>query len=221
MNEHLQLALHEVEEAFALLPREYELRKAEAEAAVDKWSYSTSRRFDARPYYFDRHGSTPGRTCRQVASTKNRGTAEGFDHEGRLLVERQYNEISFYQSFSRWSEECVEIAHFHHWDNKPINLLRLVYAHGRPAECHFAATAGGSVEQYVWDRDLLSSAKVYYTPRIAGMLGHLVLHHTDELTYGTHGKIQRAEVLWPETDTRSTHRELVYERRGDRIWRRR
>lgn len=211
-----------LENAFTSLAKEYGTRKKAIASKVDKWIYTSSSRFDVRPEFFNRHGWTPGRKIRQLGEDKANCAAEGLNDQGQVIVVQSFNSIGYYESFVTWSECIVEDAHFDYGKNKePIFLLNLVYVEGVPIACYSVARCGASVERYTWSDEKLVLVEVQHTPRVAGYLGELSLHHIDELKYQADGKLHRIEVLWPEKPDQSANavRELVYERRGSRIYR--
>jgi hypothetical protein len=213
--------LQEVDRAFVSLATQYLDRKLSSEQLVRTWAYVSAPRFDFGLKYFDRHGWASGRTVKQAPDTENQGVAEGLDASGRLVVERRYNEIDFYETFVNWSEALVEVSSFDYAPaKKPLYLHWLEYKNGVPEMLYGAARYGLRVEKFHWAESKLRKVEVYHSPRKKdGAFEPPTLHHTDELSYLPDGRLQRIEVVWPETSQRAATRTLAFERRAYGIYR--
>jgi hypothetical protein len=212
----------QVETAFAALAGEYRFRKGLAEGAVHEWRWGTGSWFDLRPLYFERHGWAPGRRLRQVPSHPDGLIECGLDRMGRVLVEREFNKFGFYETFYRWASEPLEVAHFHHWPEKPpINLVVVHMAGDRAVASDMAAIHGHTREEYRWDDDLVREVDVAYAKRVNGHLSPLLPQHRVRARYDEGGAVQRVERLWPPSLPWRVEEvvEVTFERRGKRIFR--
>src|SRR5512138_2064906 len=89
--------------AFASLGREYSFRRRLAEAAVRDWRWATSSWFDPRPLFFEQHAWPLGRPLRAPPARPEGRVCCGFDADGRVVVEREFNELGSYQeTFFNW-----------------------------------------------------------------------------------------------------------------------
>jgi hypothetical protein len=212
------------EVAFSKLGVEYFARKKISEGAVSEWKWASWCWFEVQPLYFERHGWAPGRTLRQTP-TKRDGRVEcGFDEMGRLAVERQYNEFGFYETFYDWSAKPIEVAHFDYSpEKKPINIILVEMDHERAVASFTSAIRGFTREEYKWVGPLVHEVDVHYAKRDNGKLSALRPWHIAKAQYDDAGVLQRVELVWPlaPPERPKPTVELMFERRGTRIWRRR
>ena len=211
-----------VDSVLGTLGSEYHLRKARAEDGVREWIWGTWCWFDPRPLHFERHGWAPGRRLRREPEIPDSHVSCGFDESGCVLVERQYNEHGFYETFYEWNATVLEAAHYDYFsDKKPISFMVVQTEDGRAMSSDVAATNGYTREAYHWDGAVVREVKVEYAKRRDGQLESLGPWHTARATYNDHGKLQRVDLLWPASppERPDTTVELMFERRAGRIFR--
>ena len=216
-------SVEKLESAFASLAGEYSFRKKLAEKSVREWRWATFTWFDLRPLYFERAGYAPGRRLRQAPANRYGRAYYGLDEEERITVERDFNEFGFYETFYNWASDPVEVAHFDYSpDKKPINLMIVRRVENRPISSSTAAINSYIHEDYQWDGELVSHVVRRVAPREHGSLQDLRHWYTAEATYGNKGVILRVELHWPPAPPERTDPivEVMFERRGNRIYRR-
>jgi hypothetical protein len=100
-------AIEPLDRAFAALGKEYAARKSLSENSVREWRWYTSHWFDLRPLYFESNGWAPGRPLHKTSA--NPGcVCCGLDAQGRVVVEREYDEFSeFKETFYNWDCEPI------------------------------------------------------------------------------------------------------------------
>ena len=211
-----------LESAFAALSGEYRVRKNAAETAVCDWQWATRSWFDVRPLHFERLGIAAGRRLRREPPDHRNRVACGLDRDGRVVVERQFNGLSFYETFYTWAADSVEAAHFDYAGEKsPINLLRARMTDNRVVASDMAATHGYSRETYRWDGGLVREIDVRHARRESGVLAPLRPWHTVKAHYSDDGVLQRVELVWPPSVVQRPEGfvEIMFERRGKTIYR--
>lgn len=214
--------LKSLESAFKGLKGQYPQRKALAEKTVHEWRWATWCWFEIQPLYFERHGFTPGRKLRQEPPNLKGHVQCGLDQMGRVVVEREYNEFGFYETFYNWNCEPVEVARFDYDPIKtPINLMVAKMEGGRVISSDRTTTQGYTREEYQWDESLLTEVRVYSAVRSQGRLSPLLLHHTERAHYNKEGLVQRVENVWPPLKKLRPKEqiEVMFERRGNKIYR--
>jgi hypothetical protein len=212
------------ESGFSMLGDEYLSRKEFSERTVCDWKWASWCWFELRPLHFERHGWAPGRTLRQAPTNRNGRVECGFDRMGRVAVERQYNEHGFYETFYDWSAEPIEVTHYDYSpEKKPINLV-LVEMDGDRAVTSFKSAIRGFIrEEYSWVGAKVREVNVFHAKRDDGTLSPLRRWHTAKAHYDEAGILQRVELLWPPAPPERPEEsvELMFERRGKRIYRKR
>jgi hypothetical protein len=212
------------ESAFSKLGGEYLARKKCAEGTVCDWKWASWCWFEIQPLYFERHGWAPGRALREAPAKLDGRVECGLDQMGRVTVERQYNELGFYETFYDWSAKPIEVAHFNYSrERKPINLLLVQMERDRAVTCFKSAIHGFTREEYKWVGSLVREVNVFHAKRAEGKLLPLHPWHTAKAHYDDAGLLQRVELVWPPAPpTRPEETvELMFERRGKRIYRKR
>jgi hypothetical protein len=212
----------QLESAFAALGGAYRSRKEAAEKLVLDWQWGTWRWLDILPLYFERHGFAPGRRLKQEPADRRNRVACGLDGDGRVVVERQFNEFGCYETFYAWTPASVEAAHFDYTPEKtPINLLHAKISNGRIVASDTAASNGYSRDEYRWDGDLVREVRVQHARREGGVLAPLRLWNTVRAFYNDDGMLQRVDLLWPASVVQRADDlvEIMFERRGNKIYR--
>jgi hypothetical protein len=179
---------------------------------------------DIQPLHFEQHGFAPGRRLKQEPADRRNRVACGFDSDGRVVVERQFNEFGCYETFYAWAAASVEAAHFDYTPEKmPINLLRARISNGRIVASDAAAINGYSREEYRWDGGLVREVRVQHARREDGVLAPLRLWNTVRAFYNEDGVLQRVDLLWPASVVGRADDlvEIMFERRGKKIYRNR
>jgi hypothetical protein len=222
--------LSEVEAAFAALDGEFHTRKKAAEKAVRSWQWATWCWFDIKPLHFERSGLKPGRPLRQEPADRRNCVACGLDRDGRVVVERQFNEFGFYETFYDWGPGRVESVHFdYHVERshfglrskkQPINLVRAQLDDGRIVAADMAGSHGYTREAYQWEGGLVREISVQNARRQDGVLAPLRPSHTARAHYDDAGVLQRVERVWPAADVGRAEDlvEIMFERRGKTIY---
>lgn len=207
-----------VEAAFAGLAGEYKRRKKAAEKLVVEWKWSKSSLFDLRPLWNESHGWATGRPLRQAPAKPVNHFESGFDKSGRLVVERQYTPYGPYETFCDWSTDPVEVAHYDYGREKePINLMHAYLEDGRTISTFRSAVYGFDREVYHWEDGVVTSIDVFHADRKNGKLARPKKWHTVRARYDAAGVLQRVDLVPP---SKSSKPEVVYERRGTKIFRR-
>jgi hypothetical protein len=209
-----------VEAAFAALRREYRPRKGRAEGAVCEWVWSTSSWYDPRPLHFERNGWPRGRRLREEPTNRYGRVQCGFDDDGRVVVEREYTEYGFYETFYEWNADPVEVAHYDYApEKKPINLMLVHHADDKPTSSDVSAIGGYTREEYEWSGGRVVAVSVFYAKRERRRLGTLVAWHRAVAQYDARGKVRRVVLRWPPSPPERTRgiSEVPFERRGARI----
>lgn len=164
----------------------------------------------------------PRRRLRQAPENPASRVSCGIDEIGRVLVERQYNEHGFYETFYEWRATSLEAAHYDYSsEKKPINFMIVQTDDGRATSSDVAATHGYTREVYQWDGTLVREVKVEHAKRENGQLASLRPWHTARAKYDDRGVLQRIDLLWPAAppERPDTSVELMFERRAGRIFR--
>jgi hypothetical protein len=217
--------VEQVESAFAALGGQYRARKAAAEQAVREWRWATWYWFDLRPLHFERSRYPPGRRLRQPPlDPTNHRVLSGLDRLGRVVVDREYNEHGFFETFYDWAADQPEVALFDYWRTKePISLMVVQMDGGRVVWAQESARGGYGREVYRWDGPLVREVEVYHAKREQGRLAPLRHVHTAKAHYDAAGVVQRVELHWPPSPPERADAvvEVVFERRGKRIYRKR
>jgi hypothetical protein len=206
--------------AFAALGHEYRFRKASAEAAVRTWRWATGCWFDPRPLFFEQNGFPRGRTLREPPAQLDGRVCCGFDAEGRVTVEREFNPYGYKETFLNWHRVPVESALYDYGPEKmPINLV-VVWRDGQRATRSAAAAIHGyTSEEYLWAEHGVTEIRVAWADRKEGRLGTLQSHRV-LASYSKDGKLHKVDRLWPPRaagDAESI--ETMFERRGTKIFR--
>jgi hypothetical protein len=222
--------LTEVEAAFAALGGEFHARKKAAEKAASTWQWASWCWFDIKPLHFERSGSKPGRPLRQEPSDRRNCVACGLDREGRVVVERQFNEFGFYETFYDWGISTVDAAHYDYYEERsrlglstkkqPINLVRAQLHDGRIVASDMAAIHGYTRETYRWEGDLVREVGVQNATRKDGVLAPLQPWHTARAHYDGAGVLHRVDRVWPASAVGRSEDlvEIMFERRGKTIY---
>jgi hypothetical protein len=205
----------QTEAAFAALAGEYRARKKAAEDAVCAWKWAKASWFDPRPLYLERHGWRPGRSLRAAPANPRNHCCCGLDRSGRVMVERDFNEIGFSETFYHWSSDSVVAAHYDHSnDKKPINLLVVHMESGRAIASYHAATGGFGAEEYHWVGSDVVEVKELHAKRIDGKLSPLQPYRTARAEYDAKGTLERVVCHWATTPANPKGGiEVTYERR--------
>ena len=214
--------VEQIESAFESLASEYPFRKKLAENQVLEWHWATFTWFDLRPLHFERCGIRPGRRLRRAPADRYGRNYYGLDQKGRVVVERDFNEFGFYETFYNWNCHSVEVVHFDYGpEKKPINFMMVRYSENRPTSSSTSAIASYQYENYRWNGDLISQVDLHVAERRQGSLEKLRLWHTAHATYDDKRVLQRVELHWPTDLQRDANdsAEVKFERRGKRIYR--
>jgi len=127
--------------------------KAESEASVHRWEWSSSLpRYELDPLYFlDRSARRGKATNKQPQVIRNKHQY-GLDSSGRVVVERDHTELAgkFYERFYRYGDAEISAVLYDYSDSKdPINCSRLTLERGVPASLHQRAQYGAESHIYV------------------------------------------------------------------------
>ena len=205
-----------------MLANDYKKRKSQSEGLVKSWKWATASLYDPRPLYFERHGLSKGRKLRTEPVDGRGYWSCGLDNSGRVVVEHEYNEFGFYETFYDWSTNPLQVAHYDYTnDKRPIYLLTLTSEGERFISSECAAIHGYLREEYNWDNMNLIEVNVSYSSREDGQISRLQHWHTARIFYREGGVVQRVELHWPSKLSTSPEGivELMFERRGKRIYR--
>lgn len=211
-----------VETNFAKLHSEYQMRKNSSEALVIEWRWYTWCWFDIRPLHFERNGWAPGRRLGKIPAHPSGSVENGFDAQGRVVVERQFNEFGYYETFYDWTSELAEVAHFDYWTDKtPINLMLVQWENGKVRASYESAIHGYKHEEYCWNRSVVRMVKVKHGRREKGVLLPVRPLHDAKIDYDDANRVERVTLIWPPSapDQSKTIKEVMYERRGGKIYR--
>lgn len=214
----------EIELAFASLSEEYDSLKVSTECRVKFWRWSTSPWFDPRPLHFERMGHAAGRQLRTEPANRVGRVCCGFDEQSRVVIERNFNELGYYETFFNWTTESVEAAHYDYSpEKKPINRLSVTLVDNRAISSVRSAIHGFIRELYEWRGSLLISVFREQAKREDGHIGRFTPLHATAIDYDDNGVLSRIVDRWPKSaEIGSTEiTELVFERRGGKIYRRR
>jgi hypothetical protein len=212
-----------IERAFTHLSDEYKFRKALSEKSVQEWRWSTSPRFDPRPLHFERMGHAPGRQLRREPPDRNGRVCCGIDEQNRVVVEMEFNEFGFYETFYNWTTRPVQAAHYDYApEKKAINLLFVDFVDGRAVSSETSAIHGFSREQYEWSGDRVVTVLRDHAKRECGRLDPVARQHVTTIEYDADGKVLRIVDKWPPSPLTGPTEvaELIFERRGRKIYRR-
>jgi hypothetical protein len=215
--------IEQLDEVFSALAEEYSFRKRMSESAVQEWCWYTWSWFSLRPLDFERHGWARGRRLREAPANRHGSVCCGLDKDGRVVVEREYDELdAFMETFYNWNCTPVEAAHYDKW-KKPINLLTAMICDGRTESSEMVAIHGSTREEYRWKDGLVREVAVEHAQRLNGRLLPLTPLHIAKVQYDDRGNVQRVELHWPPNPPKQEQEvvELMYERRGKRIYRKR
>ncbi|HEX5958132.1 MAG TPA: hypothetical protein VFY92_05680, partial [Hyphomicrobiaceae bacterium] len=164
----------------------------------------------------------PGRRLKQEPANRRNRVACGLDRDGRMMVERQFNEIAFYETFYDWTADAIEAAHFDYADEKaPVNLMRARMRDNCIVAADKAAVHGYTREAYLWEDGRVVAVEVHHARREGGALAPLRPWHTARVHYGEDGVLMRVEHVWPAAVVRREQDlvEIMFERRGKTIYR--
>ncbi len=212
------------EDAFSQLGGQYHSRKQSSEGTVCEWKWATWCWFELQPLYFERHGWAPGRMLRQGPEKLKHQVECGLDHAGRVAVQREYHGSGFAETFYDWNAKPIEVAHFNYEpEKKPITLLLVQLDRGRAIASFQSAVHGFTREDYIWSGSVVSKVDVHYAKRVQGVLDSLRPWHTARAQYDSKEVVQRVELVWPPDPPQRPNEivELMFERRGNRIHRKR
>lgn len=173
-----------VEAAYARLGKEYRKRKKKAEAAVVEWRWAKASLFDIRPLYAESRGRPVGKPLKKRPANPKNHFECGYAADGRVMAERQYNELGMYETFYDWSADPVEVAHYDYdREKEPINLLHAYTNGGRVVSTHVSAVYGFTSERYVWKGGRVYEIDVRHADRADGRLKAVKKSHTVRATY--------------------------------------
>lgn len=181
------------EAAFATLASEYHSRKQLAEQQVVEWKWASWHVFDQKPLALERCGYAPGRMLKQKPAETNDCIEYGFDHERRILVERQHTEfIGFYETFRKWSETLIESVHYDYApDKKPINIEFVELKEGKAVRSISSAVNGCSIERYIWTGSQLTTVHQVTAERVDSETPELLPNYIATCEYDASGVLQR------------------------------
>ncbi len=207
-----------MEAAFAALSRDYTARKKAAEGKVCDWKWSKSPWFDPRPLHFERQESRPGRLMRTPPADPVDHCECGLDSVGRVVVERQYNEVGVSETFYDWSADPVEWAGYDSGGKKgPIFVALAPMESGRAVASYDSARYGYMSEEYHWVGAHVDEVKEFYAKRDddTGKLGPLTLFRRATAEYDAKEVLERVVCHWLPSPPRNPKggSKVTYERR--------
>jgi hypothetical protein len=151
--EQKQSTLATLQAELAAAESRYLHLKADSEASVHRWEWSSSLpRYELDPLYFLNDSSKRGRATKKQPQITKHKHQYGFDSSGRVVVERDHTEFpcQFYERFYLYSQSEIHGFLYHHSPSKdPINCSRLTLESGVPISFHSRAQQGSQSHVYI------------------------------------------------------------------------
>lgn len=152
--------------AIATAARRRASLRAASEAAVQRWAWASGPRPTIEPFYFERHGFSPGKLIAKPRAAPPAGVhAYGYDAAGRVVLEREYTEWPGLTKDTYWvhHDDGIEQWHFdHEWEGVApiIHVGWFALRRGRLASSSFAYRRGTAARtRYTWTAGRLSRAR--------------------------------------------------------------
>src|SRR5688572_1779553 len=146
--------------------KEYERRKAAAEAQVVRWEYWSGPAYDPKPYYFERAlRSGVLKRGRRLDKPTARACAYGFDAQGRVVVDRQAKspDDPAFDEFFTYDKSGIESAAYRRDGKHALHYVtRQVHRNGRPTstDVRDAGARNSHAETYRYRDGRLSNIDV-------------------------------------------------------------
>ena len=115
-------------ERYKIAKKQFKAIKQECESKVESWFWASFALYSLEPYYFEKNQKhfPKGKIFKKEPTNKKNKWLYGVDPNGEILIERQYTNLdfenSYYETFYCGSTDFIEVFKFDYNDKHLVDL---------------------------------------------------------------------------------------------------